>query len=44
MILRVYDSVSADREESEREKIEKRLIRVQSGVQDEKKKPEGPEE
>ena len=44
MILRVYDSISADREESEREKIEKRLIRVQSGVQDEKEKPESPEE
>lgn len=44
MVLKVYDSVSADREESEREKIEKRLIRVQSGVQDEKEKPEGPEE
>ena len=35
MILKVYDSVSADREESEREKVEKRLIRVQNGVQSE---------
>lgn len=39
MILRVYDSVSGDREESEREKIESRLIRVQSGVQEEKENP-----
>ena len=35
MILKVYDSVSADREETEREKVEKRLIRVQNGVQPE---------
>lgn len=35
MILKVYDSVSDDREENEREKVEKRLFRVQNGVQDE---------
>lgn len=34
MILKVYDSVSQDREQSEREKVEKKLIRVQNGVQD----------
>lgn len=33
MILKVYDSVSQDREQSEREKVEKKLIRVQNGVQ-----------
>ena len=32
MILKVYDSVSQDREQSEREKVEKKLIRVQNGV------------
>ena len=35
MILKVYDSVSSDREQNEREKIEKQWNRVQSGVQDE---------
>lgn len=35
MILKVYDSVSDDREENEREKVVKRLFRVQNGVQDE---------
>ena len=34
MILKVYDSVSHDREQSEREKVEKKLIRVRNGVQD----------
>jgi integrase len=34
MILKVYDSVSTDREQSEREKVEKSLNRVQNGVQD----------
>ena len=34
MILKVYDSVSQDREQSEREKVEKKLIRVQNGVRD----------
>ena len=33
MILKVYDSVSIDREKNEREKIEKSLNRVQNGVQ-----------
>ena len=33
MILKVYDTVSEDREESERKKVEKRLNRVQNGVQ-----------
>ena len=33
MILKVYDSVSQDREQSEREKVEKKLIRVRNGVQ-----------
>lgn len=32
MILKVYDSVSQDREKSERKKVEKKLIRVQNGV------------
>lgn len=35
MILKVYDSVSDNREEQERKKIEKKLIRVQNGVQHE---------
>lgn len=35
MILKVYDSVSDDREESERQKVENVLNRVQNGVQDE---------
>lgn len=33
MILKVYDSVSDDRSENERKKVEKRLIRVQNEVQ-----------
>ena len=40
MILKVYDSVSEDRSEQEREKVENRLIGVQNGVQDENAKPE----
>lgn len=39
MILAVYDSVSDDRQEKEREKVENRLFRVQSGVQEENKQP-----
>lgn len=35
MILRVYDAVSDDRSEQEREKVEKRLFGVQNGVQEE---------
>ena len=35
MILKVYDSVSADREQTEREKIEKQWIQVQNEVQPE---------
>ena len=33
MILKVYDSVSEDRSEQERKKIENRLIRGQNGGQ-----------
>ena len=33
MILKVYDSVSDDRSETERKKVENRLIQVQNGVQ-----------
>ena len=33
MILQVYDSVSEDRSEQERKKVEKTLIGVQNGVQ-----------
>lgn len=33
MILKVYDSVSSDREQTEREKVEKKLFGVQNGVQ-----------
>ena len=33
MILKVYDSVSEDRSEMEREKVETRLFGVQNGVQ-----------
>lgn len=40
MILKVYDSVSEDRSEQEREKVEKRLFGVQNGVQEENKNPE----
>ena len=39
MILRVYDSVSDDRQEKEREKVENRLNRVQYGVQPENEPP-----
>lgn len=39
MILKVYDSVSNDREENERQKVENRLIRVQNGVQNEEPNP-----
>lgn len=35
MILKVYDSVSGDREAQERKKVENSLIRVQNGVQPE---------
>ena len=34
MILKVYDSVSEDRSEKEREKVESRLFGVQNGVQE----------
>jgi integrase len=34
MILKVYDSVSTDREDQQREKVEKKLNQVQSKVQD----------
>lgn len=33
MILKVYDSVSTDREDEQKEKVENRLNRVQNGVQ-----------
>lgn len=39
MILQVYDSVSEDRSEQERKKVEKRLIGVQNGVQNDPEKP-----
>ena len=35
MILKVYDAVSEDRSEQERQKVEKRLFGVQNGVQPE---------
>ena len=35
MIMKVYDSVSEDRSEMERQKVENWLIRVQNGVQNE---------
>lgn len=34
MILKVYDSVSTDREDEQKEKVENRLNRVQNGVQE----------
>ena len=34
MILKVYDSISEDRQQSEREKVEKQLFRVQNRVQE----------
>ena len=40
MILKVYDSVSDDREENERKKIEKQWIQVQNEVQPESDKPQ----
>lgn len=39
MILQVYDSVSEDRSDQERKKVENRLIGVQNGVQNETPKP-----
>jgi integrase len=39
MILKVYDSVSEDRSENERKKIEKKWIRGQNGGQKKSKKP-----
>jgi hypothetical protein len=38
MILKVYDSVSADREQNEREKVEKQWNQVQNEVQTENDK------
>ena len=35
MILKVYDAVSEDRSQNERQKVENRLFGVQNGVQDE---------
>ena len=40
MILKVYDTVSEDREENERQKIEKRWIQVQNEVQQDQDKPQ----
>lgn len=40
MILKVYDSVSDGREQSEREKVEKQWIQVQNEVQPESDKPQ----
>jgi len=40
MILKVYDSVSENRSESERKKVETRLFGVQNGVQDNPPHPE----
>lgn len=40
MILKVYDSVSEDREKNERQKIESGLFRVQNGVQIESEEAE----
>ena len=39
MILKVYDSVSSDREQTEREKIEKNLFQVQNEVQQKSEQP-----
>jgi integrase len=44
MILRVYDSVSDDRSDSERKKLEKKLFGGQSGGQAENGQPETTEE
>ena len=43
MILKVYDSVSEDRSEENRKKVEKRLIGSQNGSQDENQSAEGVE-
>lgn len=43
MILKVYDSVSDDRSDSERKKVETRLFGVQNGVQQEKEQSETPD-
>ena len=40
MILKVYDSVSDDRSETERQKVENSLLRCQNGCQNEITKPE----
>lgn len=40
MVLQVYDSVSEDRSEQERKKVEKRLVKVQKEVQTENEEPE----
>lgn len=40
MILKVYDTVSEDREENERQKIEKRWIQVQNEVQQDQNEPQ----
>jgi integrase len=44
MILKVYDSVSEDRSENERQKIEKGVFGVQNGVQTENEQPASLEE
>ena len=44
MILKVYDSVSEDRSEENRKKVEKRLIGSQNGSQDENQSAESVEE
>ena len=44
MILKVYDSVSEDRSDQERKKIETRLFRGQNGGQPEKQEPENVDE
>lgn len=40
MIIRVYDSVSDNREDEQRKKVESRLIRCQNGCQDKSTNPE----
>ncbi|MBO5959464.1 MAG: hypothetical protein J6Q65_05025, partial [Lentisphaeria bacterium] len=40
MIIRVYDSVSDNREDEQRKKVESRLIRCQNGCQDENTTPD----
>ena len=39
MILQVYDSVSEDRSDQERKKVEKTLFGVQNGVQNKNAEP-----